>query len=211
MKFCRLEFSRNTDKPFAISGLEQRLTQELSDASGAGIFGQHKGRLLLWVRADKLERLERIRFKTAGRKPHTPPSWSFMAHMGAIQYIEVPGKIVNWTELDLRLTGTAETSWLYAEKPIVFYAPALDFKIGLAPENQVSITYDDPKERRDGHKCVILGTTTSNTSHYILVLRPIQRGAPANTGSGRMPYERAGAGFIPKAWVGENSIDIEIF
>ena len=207
---CRLEFSRDTDKPFAISGLEQRLTRQLSDVSGAGIFGQHKGRLLLWRRSKTEEQLKRIKFEMSSLKPHKPPSWSFMAYKGAIEYIKVPGKIVNWADLNLRLTGTAETSWLYADQPLIFYASALSFDIDVATDRKHEITFDDPNENTDGHRCVVLGTTTNGESYYILVVRPRQREASARCESGRKSYERAGAGYIAKEWVTRESIDIEI-
>jgi hypothetical protein len=193
----------NTDKPFAISGLEQRLTESLEDVSGAGIFGKHRGRCLLWRRAEGTETLNRIAFPTTGA--HNPPSWSSMASSGAITYIDVPGDSTTWQDLDLRLTGTGEKSWLYATDPLAFNARAVDFEILLAPNDTVwLVSYDIPTECRREDKCVIVGKR-GEILQYVLVVRP-----ESQEGAQRTRYRRAGAGYIPSAWIKSHSIAIEI-
>lgn len=206
--FCRLNLSHNTDKPFAISGLEQRLTQRIEDTSGAGIFGRNKGRFLLWRRDDGVQSLERIVFNATKSKAHTPPSWSFMAHVGGITYINIPGHTVNWEELDLRLTGSGSTSWLYAEEPLLFRALARDFEVKTEDYSEQSmLVYDRPAEDRNNDRCVIIGTV-GDKFRYVLVVRP--RGENGAEGSQRPLYERTGAGYIPISWIKDGGIDTEI-
>jgi hypothetical protein len=191
--FCRLQFSHVTDKPFAISGLEQRLTDRFEDVSGAGIFGKHKGRCLLWRRAEGVASLKPIEFGIGKPRTQKPPSWSFIAHEGGIEYIDVPGHTVDWDIPGLRLTGTPGNSWLYAEQPSTFDADAFDFETD--PESKV--VYDMPGDPRGADKCVKIGKS-GEAFFYILVVRP----APgAQTRDGRAPYKRAGAGYIPTSWL----------
>ena len=197
--YCQLHLAYATDKPFAISGLEQRFTQQLEDQSGAGVFHEFRGRCLLWRRRDEVEKLERIDFRTAryeSHNAHKPPSWSFMAYTGCISYLDVPGHTVNWKDLDLRLTGNAQGSWLYAQQPLIFNAQALDFKRNsqLFPGKWL-IAYDEPKAARDKDKCVVLGQNSDRLS-YILIVRPV-----GTDETGTLLYERAGAGYIPYEWI----------
>ena len=205
--FCQLGLSHITDKPFAISGLEQRLTERLEDVSAAGVFGKHRGRCLLWRRAEDMETLKRITFPTTGATTgaHKPPSWSFMAYSGAISYIEVPGDSTAWQDLNLRLTGTGEKSWLYANDPLAFNTRAFDFEIALPRNDDLwLVSYDIPTEPRKDDKCVIIGKR-GEILRYILVVRP-----ESQEGASRARYRRAGAGYIPFGWIKSHSLAVEI-
>ena len=206
--FCRLQFTRSTDKPFAIIGLEQRLTQQFEDTSGAGVFGKHKGRCLLWRRGDEVDHLDRIIFEDKHPGTHKPPSWSFMAHMGEIEYIDVPGHTVSWERLDLRLTGNAQNSWLYAREPLFFRAEARDFEEKTADDSEHSLlVYDRPSEDRHNDKCIIIGTVIDGL-RYVLVVRP--KGTNEVGRPQKVLYERAGAGYIPISWIKGGGTDFEI-
>ena len=201
--FCRLGLSHITDKPFAISGLEQRLTERLEDVSGAGVFGKHRRRCLLWRRGEDIGALRSINFPTTG--PHSPPSLSFMAYSGAISYIEVPGDSTAWEELDLHLTGTGEKSWLYADEPLAFNARAFDFEIALPRNDDLwLVSYDNPTEPHKHDKCVIIGKR-GEILRYILVVRLASQG-----GVSKPRYRRVGAGYIPFGWIKSRSVNIEI-
>lgn len=129
-----------------------------------------------------------------------------MAHNEAITYIPAPSE-VDWTSLDLNLTGSADKSWLYEQNPLSFYANAFSFKIESAGGIQIHyLAYDDPDSDWNNDKCVILGKF-GGINKYIMVVRPT--GASGLKGP---LYERAGIGWIPAAWIDEdkNRIPIEI-
>lgn len=211
-EYCALQLSQSTDRPFAIAGLEQRFTRALEVTSGAGTFGgQFLGRSLLWRRPDDLDKMKRINFQVPrylSQMVHQPPSWSFMAYMGAISYIETPGNTVKWEQLDVHLTGTAEGSWLYAPEPLIFKAQALDFEPNALPySGDWLIAYDDHTVDQTKDKCIILGKTADEDGvRYILVVRP----KGANGKNGKPLYERGGAGYVPFGWIKDTSIDVEV-
>lgn len=158
-----------------------------------------------------MEKLEHIDFlvpRYLSQNAHQPPSWSFMAYLGAISYIDPPGNTVQWEELDLHLTGTADRSWLHAPEPLTFKAQAFDFeRNAYAYLGNWLIAYDDPKADQARDKCVILGKTADEDGlRYVLVVRP-----EGTTGkNGRPLYERGGAGYIPFGWIKDTSIDVQI-
>jgi hypothetical protein len=140
-KYSRLGFSEQTDKPIAISGLEQRLLKVFEDRGGAGIFEKHWGRCLLWKRASKQPSLERIQFQpplsgdaynSTSTKPKSrykfrpPPSWSWMSYKGSIDYVQPPPAGVDWnlTGVKLRYTGDSKTSWFSAAENMCMEAEA---------------------------------------------------------------------------------------
>lgn len=200
--YCRLQLSHSTDKPLAIAGLEQRLSESLKDKSGAGVFEKHKGRCLLWRRAHDAKSFERISFADSRYKAYPPPSWSFMAYSGAITYLDIPGGTVEWAPLDIHLTGTGEKSWLYASQPLAFNANVFDFEIKAPLKGNLGLlVYDDPDTTCDKGKCVVIGKKGGILS-YILVVRP--------TAKNEALYERTGVGYIPSGWIETKSIPVEI-
>ena len=130
-----------------------------------------------------------------------PPSWSWMAYTEGISFINTPTRGISWHDIDLHLTGTDKTSWLYARNGrLCFNALARDFTT-LPPltDSEWEITYDDPKTaERMPKKCIILGTVRDESKgtavrHYILVI------TPKNGMVGSDLYERIGAGDISGA------------
>lgn len=203
--YCGLQLTHKTDKPFAISGLEQRLAERFQDTNGAGVFGKQQGRSLLWIRANDGEKLQRISFADSQSGTHNPPTWSFMAHVGPITYIKVPGRTANWEKLDLRLTGNGEDLWFNAKDPLLFKATALEFERKAPSDGKLCLlVYDDPDADQSYDKCVIIGKVGDILS-YILVVRPRDK-KKANEGL----YERAGAGYIPSGWIDPKGIAVEI-
>jgi len=89
-RFSNLQITFPGDRPVAIKGLETRLVRTLNTTGGFGIFDIYLHRCLLWRRADKP--LKRI----ASFHGPTVPSWSWMAYMGGIGYLEVPYGTVAW-------------------------------------------------------------------------------------------------------------------
>lgn len=91
-RFSNLQITFPGDRPAAIKGLETRLTRTFNTMGGLGIFDIYLHRCLLWKRSGKsLERITVFHGQTV-------PSWSWMAYMGGIDYLEVPYGTVNWEE-----------------------------------------------------------------------------------------------------------------
>ncbi|KAK4164675.1 heterokaryon incompatibility protein-domain-containing protein [Cladorrhinum sp. PSN259] len=100
--YSRLEFTKPYDRPIAIAGLEQRLVAAFNTHGGYGIFdGEFFGRSLLWKR-DSEEGMRRIDFSAAqmlplsSTKSYTVPTWSWMAYEGAISFLDLPFRGVEW-------------------------------------------------------------------------------------------------------------------
>lgn len=110
-----------------------------------------------------------------------------MAHIGGIEYIDVPGHEVDWDVPGLNLTGTAARSWIYAPKPLAFSARAWDFQV----QTDARIVYDDPMRPHGVDKCVVVGKR-AEAYYYVLVVRP----APNAQAGEQTAYERVGAGYI---------------
>jgi len=217
-QYSRLSFTHEWNKPVAIAGLEQRLTKRFADRSGAGIFANHSTRWLLWERADGVDTLKRIDFGTSTVK--APPSWSWMAYIGGITFLEPPKGQTDWNnDIVLTLTGDGNASWLYTKEDLAMRAPILVLDDAAAAEistdsstlanpsqraeRELSLMFDEPKQAAGPHKhYVIVGTfgnlndTSSRT--YVLAVSPIQQ--LTNT------FERIGAGWIPNRMVKRGTI-----
>jgi hypothetical protein len=214
--YSRLSFSHLTDKPVAISGLEQRLAQSFgihhgADYCGAGVFQHRSGRWLLWKRAEDVSSLKKIPFAKNTRPTgdttivattNAPPSWSWMSYEGEITYLKPPEGKIDWNErIQLDLTGTARSSWLYTSQKLAMKAPLVE----LQPEaptqsDDCSITYDIPDIVAPHlQKFVVIGTFGSlgypGSRHYVLAVMP------KHTGIGSTTYERVGAGFFSNEWL----------
>jgi hypothetical protein len=212
-KYSRLGFSERTDKPIAISGLEQRLLKVFEDRGGAGIFEKHWGRCLLWKRASKNLPLERIQFQpplngnifnSASTAPKSrykfrpPPSWSWMSYIGRIDYVQPPPAGVDWNlkGVKLRYTGDSQTSWFSAAENMLMEAEARDFCIrDDTHADETKLMYDHPAwEGGANKKCIIIGSMNTTTVHYVLIVSP-------KVSSGAGVYERIGVGYLPGKFI----------
>jgi hypothetical protein len=202
--YSRLKFSLPTDKPIAISGLEQRLTRAIGFPSGAGMFLKFWGRCLLWKRNDpeitalvRISKPPPVASGTTGSKVRMPPSWSWMAYEGGISYLQPPKGRTVWNEkaIQLRLTGSGETSWLFAIDELGLSAPIKSFTEGKnTADGDYQLTYDNPNESKSKQKkCVIIGSVhdighAEKGIHYVLVVSPVATNGSSNT------WERISAG-----------------
>jgi hypothetical protein len=224
-QYSRLSFTHEWDKPVAIAGLEQRLTQRFADRSGAGVFANHKSRWLLWERAVEFDTLRRIDFAKSTAK--APPSWSWMSYIGGINFLEPPKGQTTWnTDIELTLTGDGNTSWLYTNQRLAMKAPILvvdditaaDISAGSSTTNNlsqragsgISLIFDMPDQATGLHKhFVIVGTfgSQNNTSSRTYVLVVSQKQGQTNTDA----FERIGAGWIPNRMVKTGTISTTRF
>lgn len=91
--YSELGITKTTDRPLAISGLEQRLARTFETRCSHGIFEKYLHRSLLWQRPGS-SRMRPIPYSNDS----TVPSWSWMAYHGRIEYLEIESDQVEWNE-----------------------------------------------------------------------------------------------------------------
>lgn len=176
--FSRLNFTFQSNRPYAIRGLESRLHRELQCE---GIFGivagksEYIGQSLLWRRA-AASAVPRANFrKRAGR----PPSWSWLAYAGEIGYLDIRQGEVEWDAqisiVDSSRSGTHGKTYLDCR----LSAPAWKFR----EENILEACYDYPDSTiHDDLKCVIVGrgleANGTPSTYYLLLVAKIGAGHP---------------------------------
>lgn len=219
-QYSRLQLSRPTDRPMAIAGLERRLIDSLRVHGGCGVLDEAPPgllrRSLLWVRggADNTTGLRRIDF--AGFA-HPPPTWSWMAHEGGIEYLDVPGGKVEWEVRDI------VSPWTRIGTPGTWYSFDESESMGIqvivrdfVPDStlrtrgwEAGLVFDVPSSSATlplNVQCVILGKLSSSgtdgmgTGRKCCVLLVKSLAKSSSRGS---EYERVGAGWISSSFIGK--------
>lgn len=217
-KYSRLELSHDTDRPVAIAGIEKHLIFSFNIRGGFGVLDDgNRGllwRSLLWRRAqDARSGLKRIEFqlvKGAAVAIIPPPSWSWMAYKGAIDYLGLPFNEVDWEEHDIcsRWSRGAGESWTYSGDyltcplELTVHGRSFDFQAARTSGN-ASMVLDDPdraNELEPSLKCVVLGRlkgqakeSSETRIHYVLLVTP----TPPKCGFSSPAYNRIGVGYMP--------------
>ncbi|KAK8123117.1 hypothetical protein PG984_011787 [Apiospora sp. TS-2023a] len=230
--YSKLAFSRPTDRSIALHGLEDRMGRAFRTRAAGGLLEQYRHRSLLWRRGRGYRALQRIAYgrdEDAARSgpeaevqgeginsggARAPPSWSWMAFLGGIEYVAVP---------------FGETEWC-GEQVLgnPFEAGLLGFSRGLAVGlravargltiNQLEwlkrVTLDVGNEvefeDRSAFKCVVVGQEkerdgigAGNKTHYALIVQPAAPRAANDV------YQRVGVGELlaehilndPESWI----------
>lgn len=214
-KYTRLGLSRDTDRPVAIAGLEQRLIKSFQVSGGFGIFdGARPGllrRSLLWRRDPEVGRLEMIDFQSVDSPASTvpsPPTWSWMAYKGAIQYLEPPFGSVKWEDSEVcsPWSGKPTGTWIYSRdrssKRPALTVNVCEFDSQAAYELKDTLILDDPTSwaaLASTVRCVSFGRLESEDQnsgegvlHYVLLVAPTD----SKGLQGNLTYRRVGVGKI---------------
>lgn len=207
-QYSRLSFSKIEDRPFAISGLEQRLSQALkekgrSDRGYWGIFSDYWGRGLLWRRAADTDRMIRLTSGPSGGAP--APSWSWEGYSGAITFIKPDPRSVQWLSEEVLLPWSQNLSSHAQQMTTASYhgerclkGMACDFALppkGCDESVHYDIIFDDPVSLHDRGDLKVLtigllkikDAVRKNVRNYVLILA---RKSPASSNV----FERVGAG-----------------
>lgn len=222
-QYSRLQLSRANDRPMAIAGLERRLIDSLRVHGGCGVLDEASPgllrRSLLWVRdrADNTEELRRIDFAGFAQPP---PTWSWMAHEGGIDYLDVPGGKVLWETRDIVSpwtgTGTPGTWYSFDDSEsmgIEVIVRDLVPDPGLTTTGWESdLVLDEPSSSPalpQNLQCVILGRLSNSGTDgtkagqkccVLLVVKSlVKRSARGEV------YERVGAGWVSSSFVGKQN------
>lgn len=215
-RYSRLQFSHNSDRPIAIAGLEKRLIHSHNIRGGFGVLDDENHgllrRSLSWRRADSQVGLEKIDFSGVIGLSATvpkPPTWSWMAYNGAIEYMDLPFDQVDWEKQDIVSpwsTSPLET-WSYSGDssnfPLGLKVLARQFDGGKAADilEDATIVLDVPQVDNLALECVILGSLKSpdhrsrdERIHFVLLVTIEE---PQGHHRGLRIYNRAGVGSMP--------------
>lgn len=228
--YSRLQFSRNVDRPVAIAGLENRLIRNLNIRGGFGVLDDEtRGllrRSLLWCRADGQLRLKKIDFSQASElctTVPTPPSWSWMAYEGAIDYVVPPFNQVHWDERNVisPWSKSPRETWSYSGDSSIFprslnvLARGLDIEKAMDVLRDRSIVLDDPQLEfaKLGLECVILGRLSSlirqeARGEWIYLVLLVRVNKIQCEYQGLTVYQRVGVGSVPGSmiyWDGDSN------
>lgn len=220
-RYSRLQFSRDQDRPVAIAGLEKRLIHSLNIKGGFGVLDD-KGngllrRSLLWHRAADQPRLEKITFHQAPGLASTvpnPPTWSWMAYKGAIEYLDLPFDQIEWEERELvsPWLSSAMRTWSYSRDSSVgplglrVFTRRFDVEKALATGDGARMMLDTPGAVDElALECVVLGRQKSpgqeswkDKFHFVLL---VTFEALQDELHGPWVYKRAGAGYMPGSFI----------
>lgn len=212
-QYSKLSFSKIEDRPFAISGLEQRLTQALKEKGGSdrgywGIFDDYWGRGLLWHRASGVDKMIRLTRGATGGDP--APSWSWEGFSGGITFMKPEPRTVEWLSTEVTLPWSRihnaqsrmTTASYHGERSL--RGLARDFTPGktLGTNLNDDIIYDDKVDclNRGPLKVLIIGRlkmegrSREQVRNYVLILAR-KNSTPEDV------YERIGAGILDGALI----------
>lgn len=199
-----MAFTRWTDRPIAISGLEKRLLRDLSIQGGFGVFDDRRSlfqRSVLWCRGAEVASLERITFLPESRV-HVP-TWSWMGYQGGIDFLDLPlggiepfvdGTHVSWTDGRHGVWNSVDGG------AVQISTTARNFDM-TASDNSFKIIYDNNAalaSRGKKLKCVVIAkkagrdTPIEEKIHFVLIIKPTE----GNMYGKRMIYERVGVGYM---------------
>ncbi|PSN64720.1 hypothetical protein BS50DRAFT_623219 [Corynespora cassiicola Philippines] len=215
-EYSRLGLSNEYDRPVAIDGLQQRLLRTMHVNGGFGVFDEGKTRgllrrSLLWCRGADTPTLSRIRFPT-DRSISNVPSWSWMAYIGGIDYLELEFGTVEWEDLQSPWSGaTANADDTNANTAkITLKAEARHYDPGAALVEDGKLILDIPSESSPSTSlCVVLGKEKGNRPRelkmrYVLIIKEQRESVEG----GDKVYARVGVGCLPGTCISESGIKV---
>lgn len=216
MRYSRLALSHPQDRPIAIAGLEKRLIQSFEVYGGFGVLDDSTPgllrRSLLWCRGADEAGLEEISFPASGRQQAVhdvppPPSWSWMAYRGGIDYLDLPFDEVEWEEYDILSPWSSSSPGTWYSSDSGRGATGLSVNVrafdpAARSRSDSRLVYDmatKPEGPLWLEKCVILGRVKNpgqparERLHYVMIVSPAtslaRRRGPV--------YKRSGVGYMP--------------
>ncbi|KAL6362608.1 hypothetical protein LRP88_03899 [Fusarium phalaenopsidis] len=206
-RYSRLEFSHIQDRPVAIAGLESRLRRAYCRQGGFGIFDDGPGhgllhRSLLWQRSTDEETMEDAMepIDFSEHPERAPPTWSWMAFKGAIDYINPPFQQVEWEKREVEppwsvTPGGSDNS----RNPRHLRVVARHFNVARRQPGEVDLVYDTPERKAssDGQRpmCVVVAQEkgqkpVEEKRYYVLLVS----GTPEIVSSSQKLFTRLGVG-----------------
>lgn len=189
--YSGLSFSEEheEDRSVALRGVEKRMVTVYNVRAEHGILdGEYLHRSLLWQRKSETDPLRDINYGGTRQVP----SWSWMAVMGQIAYMDAPFDWMVWNQ-DIQTPLGSQTGF----QAVVYEA---------IPEDDSQSIYDR-KEQPGAFpklKCVVIGwekveKDTDPTDFYVLLVTPVSSG-----GSGA-DHKRVGVARLTSDEIGQKS------
>ncbi|KAF2834028.1 hypothetical protein CC86DRAFT_442294 [Ophiobolus disseminans] len=187
-QYSRLHFTRYSDRPIAIAGLERRLQKAFETQGAFEIFTdgdkpkEERGlfhRSLLWQRSNEIKQEEKkIEEQTCGVY-----GWSWLAYKGGIDHFDLPFRSVDW-EFDEIIPQWTRGQGLSTEPAII--ATVREFNARGRLSGDMELTYDTQYTSAKEPKL------QAKKMHYVLLVGQKR----ATTGRGETVYKRLGDGFM---------------
>ena len=205
--YMRLNLTQPTDRAIAFSGLEKRLAEALYTKIRYGIIERFLHRSLLWQRGGEAP-LKRTVPTDRSRKKN--PSWSWMAYDGEIEFMDIEGEAVDWSQavqfpnedlLDCRVREFKECTIERKGELFVVIDTANGVE-GVAPNDSDDdkikgwLKFDVDSSDIKTLKCVVIGrdTTWNHSSEdfrgecYVIVVKPRRGGKYNRVGVGSLHH-----------------------
>lgn len=225
-RYSKLAFSRPTDRPIAILGLQERLSRVFQTQAAYGFFAAYFGRGLLWHRrgARRMTRLALPSSTSSSGNNHRPPSWSWFSKDGAIQYMSLKFTQIDWAtgrdfENPFDRVALASAPGTEVATPSGSPIDHLTTLRGFAREMRMTtlelsayVKFDlDTEFSVDELRCVVIGrdkagSAGSDLRHHVLVIHPVQVGENRE----QHAYERAGVASLRPEFVGDRGVWVSI-
>ncbi|RSM01163.1 hypothetical protein CDV31_011472 [Fusarium ambrosium] len=213
--YSTLKFTKSSDRPIAISGLEKRMMSAFKTRGGYGVFQAFFERSLLWQRPESGS-LARITYPA----DRNVPSWSWMAYEGSITFVDAPFDKVDWTK-DYESPFEVDMGRRYWEAngsnpaPVLKSKSARRFSSSGDPDEVFRGVRFDLDRAAFHHqlsalRCIVIGKDKPSESkdaalHYVLVIAPPPSGKP-------QAYVRVGVGILVKSlisWDLEEYVEVQ--
>ena len=211
-RYSGLAFTKYADRAVAILGLQERLARAFRTQAAYGFFAVYFARGLLWKRSD-YRRMKRI-VQPIGR--HVP-SWSWFSKEGAIKYLELKFKEIDWATEDFRspfsrqLAPELEKSSALKSTGDVATLRGLARRITISKLDMLTyITLDEEREfEADDLRCVVIGrdkveSDLENPKYHVLIIHQIRRTLETDM------YERVGVASLKPIHVGDKWLLVRI-
>ncbi len=214
--YSSLSFTHDYDRPIAVDGIQNRLLKAFGTRGGYGIFDDnnntnksHQGllrRSLLWYRPES-ERLDRIKFPPNMGAAAEVPSWSWMAYMGEIDFLNLKFGNIDWMDMQSPWSSSVGGDLVISGRVRNITGNPEDTSMG-------QLYYDIPAEIKTRQmQCVVLGIKKGNEEignrrHYFILVQAAADSLQPTRTSQR--YVRIGAGYLPGRCISGEGQDIQI-
>ncbi|KAF0329547.1 tol-like protein [Colletotrichum asianum] len=186
--YSGLSLTKSYDRSKAILGLQKRLGSTFKSTAMYGVISKYFERTFMW-QADVPGSLSQIDYQSS----QTVPSWSWMAVMGRIRYMNIPFGEVTWTG-DLEnpfQPGFDDAKW---DGRLVAKAKGLAIDDGEF-EERCTVDLSLYKFEPSRWKCVVVGESKvanedGDKNQYVLLIRERSSGVTTPI------YERVGVGIL---------------